>query len=110
MIVGVINIPGLGMQLSSIMVDLSGGQLLPLLLLTMTASLILGMGLPVTACYIILAVLAAPALIQAGVTPSARISSYYYFGSFPASSPVALTYVAAGIAHTPVFGQASTAF
>jgi TRAP transporter 4TM/12TM fusion protein len=105
MIVGIINITGLGMQLSSIMVDLSGGQLLPLLLLTMTASLILGMGLPVTACYIILAVLAAPALIQAGVTPIGAHLFVFYFGIISGlTPPVALTaYVAAGIAHTPVF-------
>jgi len=102
---GVINITGLGMQLSSIMVDLSGGQLLPLLLLTMIASLILGMGLPVTACYIILAVLAAPALIQAGVTPIGAHLFVFYFGIVSGlTPPVALTaYVAAGIAHTPVF-------
>jgi TRAP transporter 4TM/12TM fusion protein len=105
MIVGIINITGLGMQLSSIMVDLSGGELLPLLLLTMTASLILGMGLPVTACYIILAVLAAPALIQAGVTPIGAHLFVFYFGIVSGlTPPVALTaYVAAGIAHTPVF-------
>jgi TRAP transporter 4TM/12TM fusion protein len=105
MVVGIINITGLGMQLSSIMVDLSGGQLLPLLLLTMIASLILGMGLPVTACYIILAVLAAPALIQAGVTPIGAHLFVFYFGIVSGlTPPVALTaYVAAGIAHTPVF-------
>jgi TRAP transporter 4TM/12TM fusion protein len=105
MIVGIINITGLGMQLSSIMVDLSGGQLLPLLLLTMTASLILGMGLPVTACYIILAILAAPALVQAGVAPIGAHLFVFYFGIVSGlTPPVALTaYVAAGIAHTPVF-------
>ena len=105
MIVGIINITGLGMQLSSIMVDLSGGELLPLLLLTMTASLILGMGLPVTACYIILAVLAAPALVQAGVTPIGAHLFVFYFGIVSGlTPPVALTaYVAAGIANTPVF-------
>ena len=105
MIVGIINITGLGMQLSSIMVDLSGGHLLPLLLLTMIASLILGMGLPVTACYIILAVLAAPALIQAGVTPIGAHLYVFYFGIVSGlTPPVALTaYVAAGIAGTPVF-------
>jgi TRAP-type uncharacterized transport system fused permease subunit len=71
----------------------------------MTASLILGMGLPVTACYIILAVLAAPALIQAGVTPIGAHLFVFYFGIISGlTPPVALTaYVAAGIAHTPVF-------
>ena len=79
-IVGVINLSGLGMQLSSILVDLSGGNLLAMLLLTMVASLILGMGLPVTACYIILAVLAAPVLIQQGVSPIGAHLFVFYFG------------------------------
>jgi len=104
-IVGVVNISGLGMQLSSILVDLSGGSLLAMLLLTMLTSIILGMGLPVTACYIILAVLAAPVLIQQGVTPIGAHLFVFYFGIVSGlTPPVALTaYVAAGIAGTPVF-------
>ena len=104
-IIGVVNLTGLGMQLSSILVTLSGGKLLPMLLLTMGASLIMGMGLPVTACYIILAVLAAPALVQAGLTPIAAHLFVFYFGIVSGlTPPVALTaYVAAGIAGTPIF-------
>lgn len=87
------------------MVELAGGRLLPLLLMTMVASLILGMGLPVTACYIILAVLAAPALINNGVLPIGAHLFVLYFGIVSGlTPPVALTaYVAAGIAKTPVF-------
>jgi len=105
LIVGVVNITGLGMQLSSILVDLSGGSLLAMLLLTMLTSIVLGMGLPVTACYIILAVLAAPVLIQQGVTPIGAHLFVFYFGIVSGlTPPVALTaYVAAGIAGTPVF-------
>jgi len=59
----------------------------------------------VTACYIILAVLAAPALVQAGVTPIGAHLFVFYFGIVSGlTPPVALTaYVAAGIAQTPVF-------
>ncbi|MEN6359112.1 MAG: TRAP transporter fused permease subunit [Smithella sp.] len=104
-IVGTINLTGLGMQLSSILVELSGGNLLAMLLLTMLTSIVLGMGLPVTACYIILAVLAAPALIQQGITPIGAHLFVFYFGIVSGlTPPVALTaYVAAGIAGTPVF-------
>jgi TRAP transporter 4TM/12TM fusion protein len=111
-IVGVINLSGLGMQLSSILVDLSGGNLLAMLLLTMVASLILGMGLPVTACYIILAVLAAPVLIQQGVSPIGAHLFVFYFGIVSGlTPPVALTaYVAAGIANTPIFRTGFYAF
>jgi TRAP transporter 4TM/12TM fusion protein len=104
-IVGTINLTGLGMQLSSILVELSGGNLLAMLLLTMITSIVLGMGLPVTACYIILAVLAAPALIQQGISPIGAHLFVFYFGIVSGlTPPVALTaYVAAGIAGTPVF-------
>ncbi|OPY84939.1 MAG: Sialic acid TRAP transporter permease protein SiaT [Smithella sp. PtaU1.Bin162] len=105
LIVGVVNLSGLGMQLSSILVDLSGGSLLLMLILTMITSIVLGMGLPVTACYIILAVLAAPALIQHGISPVGAHLFVFYFGIVSGlTPPVALTaYVAAGIAKTPVF-------
>ncbi|MEN6420303.1 MAG: TRAP transporter fused permease subunit [Smithella sp.] len=104
-IVGVVNLSGLGMQLSSILIELSGGSLLAMLLLTMLTSIVLGMGLPVTACYIILAVLAAPALIQQGISPVGAHLFVFYFGIVSGlTPPVALTaYVAAGIAGTPVF-------
>jgi len=112
MIVGIINVTGLGVQLSSIALELSGGKLLPLLFLTMGASLILGMGLTVTAVYIILAVLAAPALVQAGVSPIGAHLFVFYFGIVSGlTPPVALTsYVTAGIAGTPVFKTSFSSF
>jgi TRAP-type uncharacterized transport system fused permease subunit len=68
----------------------------------MLASLILGMGLPTVACYIILAVLVAPALIKMGVAPIAAHLFIFYFGLISAiTPPVALAaYAAAGIAKT----------
>lgn len=101
-IVGVTNLTGLGLKLSGILVDLSGGNLLALLVLTMIASLILGMGLPTTACYILLAVLAAPALIKLGVLPIGAHLFVFYFGIISAITPpvAGAAYAASGIAKT----------
>lgn len=99
-IVGVFSLTGLGVELSTMLIDLSGGNLLVLLTLTMVASLILGMGLPTVACYIILAVLVAPALIKMGVAPMAAHLYIFYFGVISnITPPVALAaYAGAGIA------------
>lgn len=99
-IVGVTNLTGLGLKLSAILIDLSGGSLLALLVLTMIASLILGMGLPTTACYILLAVLAAPALIKLGVLPIGAHLFVFYFGIISAITPpvAGAAYAASGIA------------
>lgn len=99
-IIGVTNLTGLGLKLSAILVDLSGGSLLALLVLTMIASLILGMGLPTTACYILLAVLAAPALIKMGVLPIGAHLFVFYFGIISAITPpvAGAAYAASGIA------------
>jgi TRAP-type uncharacterized transport system fused permease subunit len=94
------------------LIELSGGNLLALLSLTMIASLILGMGLPTVACYIILAVLVAPALVKMGVAPMAAHLFIFYFGMLSnITPPVALAaYAAAGIAETDPFrtGYAAT--
>jgi len=99
-IVGVTNLTGLGLKLSAILIDLSGGSLPALLALTMIASLILGMGLPTTACYILLAVLAAPALIKLGVLPIGAHLFVFYFGIISAITPpvAGAAYAASGIA------------
>ena len=111
-IVGVFNLTGLGMRLSSMLIELSQGNLLVLLLLTMVSSLILGMGMPTTACYIILAVLVAPAMIQMGVKPLAAHLFVLYFGCISAvTPPVALAaYAGAGLAQAPPTKTGYTAF
>lgn len=68
MVVGVTTLTGFGLKIASGIVALGGGKVLPTLFFTMIASIILGMGLPTTAKYIILAIMAAPALIQLGVS------------------------------------------
>jgi len=66
-IIGIITLTGLGLKFSSLVISLSDGNLFLALVLTMIASLILGMGLPTAAAYILVATLAAPALEQLGV-------------------------------------------
>jgi TRAP transporter 4TM/12TM fusion protein len=104
-VIGSFTLTGLGLKLSTILIDIAGGNLALLLALSMGASLILGMGLPTVACYLILAVLVAPAMIKMGVLPLAAHLFVFYFGIIAAiTPPVALgAYVAAGIAGSPPF-------
>jgi TRAP transporter 4TM/12TM fusion protein len=102
LITGVISLTGMGMRFSDVLVSLAGGNMIVLLLLTMTASLIMGLPLPPVSCYLILAVLAAPALIKAGVYPMAAHLFVFFFGALGnISPPVAPTsFAAAAIAET----------
>jgi len=99
-VIGVISLTGLGFMLSGALLEVGGQNMFLLLFITMCSSLILGMGLPVTACYIILAVLSAPALVKLGVNPIAAHLFVIYFGVLSGiTPPVALAaYVASGIA------------
>jgi TRAP-type uncharacterized transport system fused permease subunit len=108
----VVSITGLGLTLSSILIDLAYGYLPLLLVLTMCASLLLGMGLPATPCYIILAVLAAPAIVELGVPRLAAHLFVFYFGSLSAiTPPVAVAaYAAAAIAGCNPMGAGFTAW
>lgn len=98
-IVGVVAMTGLGQVIALNIMKLSFGQLWLALILVMVASIFLGMGLPATACYIITASVAAPALIKMGVLPIAAHFFAFYYGTLSAVvPPVALTsYTAAGI-------------
>ncbi len=102
-VTGVITLTGLGLKLSDLILQASGGQLLPTLLLTMVASIILGMGLPTTAKYIVLSTIAAPALTTLGVPLIAAHLFILYFGVIAeVTPPVALTsYAGAAIAKAP---------
>lgn len=99
-VVGVISLTGLGLMAANYIVELAGGVLFFTLLLTMVASIILGMGLPTSACYIVTATVAVPALIKLGVTAMAAHMFAFYFGCLSAiTPPVALAaYAGAGIA------------
>jgi TRAP transporter 4TM/12TM fusion protein len=99
MVVGVVTLTGLGLKIASGIVSLGGGNLLLTLFFTMIASILLGMGLPTTAKYIILSIMAAPALVQLGVLPLAAHMFILYFGVIAdLTPPVAVAaYAGAGI-------------
>ncbi|MBM3299286.1 MAG: TRAP transporter large permease subunit, partial [Deltaproteobacteria bacterium] len=99
-IVGVVTLTGVGLKLSANMVDLAGNSLAVALFFTMIASLVLGMGIPTTATYIVLATMAAPALQKLGVVPLAAHLFVFYFGVVAdITPPVALAvYTGAAIA------------
>ena len=98
-IIGVMTYSGVGLTFSRILTEVAGNNLLFLGILTAVASLILGMGMPVTAAYLLLALLVAPALIRLDVNPLVAHLFIFYFGAFSfITPPVSLaTYVAASI-------------
>ena len=96
LIVGVINLTGIGLKFSGIIVDMAGGNLYFTLILTAVILLILGLALPITASYIIAAVMAAPALIKLGVPEAAaHMFIFYYAVLSEVSPPTALSPFAA---------------
>lgn len=100
MVVGIVTLTGLGLRIAELIVTLAQGKLLLTLFFTMIASIILGMGLPTTAKYIVLATMAAPALIKLEVNLMAAHLFILYFGVVAdITPPVALAaYAGAGIA------------
>lgn len=99
-IIGVVTKTGVGLKLASALLDLAGGKLLPAMFFTMITSLILGMGVPTTANYVITSTIAAPALLQMGVPILAAHMFAFYFGIIAdVTPPVALAaFAGAGIA------------
>jgi TRAP transporter 4TM/12TM fusion protein len=78
-IVGTISLTGIGLKFSDIIISAAGGNLLAAILLIALASLVLGMGVPVTAAYLIVAVLAVPPLMELGVVLIAAHMIVYWF-------------------------------
>ena len=98
-VIGVVTKTGVGLKLASALLDLTSGMLLPSMFLTMVTAIILGMGVPTTANYVITSTIAAPALIQMGVPILAAHMFVFYFGIIAdVTPPVALAaYAGAGI-------------
>ncbi|MDF1507487.1 TRAP transporter permease [Robertmurraya sp. DFI.2.37] len=98
-IVGVVTKTGLGLKLANGLLDLAGGALIPTLMLTMVACIILGMGSPTTANYVITSTIAAPAIILLGVPDLSAHLFVFYFGIVAdITPPVALAaFAAAGV-------------
>ena len=95
-IVGVVTLTGLGLKLSGLIVAMAGGQLILTVVYSALAVWMLGLAVPVTASYIIAAVMIAPALVQTGVSPAAaHMFIFYYAVLSEVSPPTALSPFAA---------------
>jgi TRAP transporter 4TM/12TM fusion protein len=99
-VIGSVSLTNLGLNLSNTLIAVSGGSSLLLLFLAAIGSIVLGMGMPIAATYIMLVILIAPAMTHAGIP---AVAAHMFMNFFAAMSfvtpPVAIAaYVAAGIA------------
>ncbi len=101
-VIGVLQVSGLGSNFSLVLITASGNSLFILLLMTAGVCIILGMGMPTGVIYMMLAVLVAPALKEFGVTDLAAHLFLFYFGSLSMITPPVCmaTFAAAAIAKT----------
>ena len=99
-VVGMVSLTGIGVIFGDMMIQAAHSMLFPSLLFTALTCIILGMGLPTTAAYVIAASILAPSLIKLGLTPLTSHLFVFYFACLSAiTPPVALAaYAGAGIA------------
>jgi TRAP-type uncharacterized transport system fused permease subunit len=99
-IVGVVTLTGLGLKFADLVMAIAQGGLYPALALTMVACIVMSMGMPTTALYIILGAMVAPGLVKLGINIVAAHFFIFYYGCMAAvTPPVALSsYLAASIA------------
>jgi TRAP transporter 4TM/12TM fusion protein len=101
-VIGMFNLSGLGIKISELVIGLSMGIEFLALFFTMVVCVILGMGLPTTAAYVLAASVAGPALIKLGVAPIAAHLFIFYFAIISAITPpvCAAVFAAAAIARS----------
>ncbi|PSL50957.1 TRAP transporter 4TM/12TM fusion protein [Salsuginibacillus halophilus] len=111
-IVGIVTTTGLGGQIAGGILQLAGGNFFLIMFFTMLACILLGMGLPTTANYVVTASMAAPALIEYGVPDVAAHMFVFYFGIVAdITPPVCLAaYAGAGIARANPLSAGVSAF
>ena len=111
-IIGIVTLTGVGTRFPATLLPLAQESLFLALIIIMVTSIVLGMGLPSTVCYLLLATLIGPVLSQLGVIPLAAHFFIFYFGMMSmVTPPVALAgYAAASIAGTPVMRTSWEAF
>lgn len=99
-IIGSVTLTGAGLKFTDLLLGITGGTVIPTVLLTMVACIILGMGMPTTAAYIMAAVLMGPALVKLGFPLlSAHLFIFYFAILSMVTPPVAVAaYTGAGIA------------
>jgi len=112
LITGLIQLTGLGLRLSSWLAGFTDGSLILALVLTMVVTIILSMGLPTTAAYIVSASVLAPALVTLGISPLQAHFFIFYFACLSGiTPPVALVAIPAGsIAGANTFAVSLKAF
>lgn len=110
-IIGAVSVTGLGTRFSSAVLGLAQGNFAVIAILTALICMVLGMGLPTTASYIIAVAVAAPTLIKSGIAPlSAHMFVFYYAILAAITPPVAgASYAAASIAEAPIMKTGYTA-
>ncbi len=97
-VIGVLQLTGLGFTLTLTLLNIGQSNALLLLVLTAIVSIILGMGMPTTAVYVLLAVLVAPGLAKLGIVPIAAHLFIFYFGMLSmVTPPVCMASYAAAI-------------
>lgn len=95
-VIGVITLTGAGLEFSAFVISAAGQSLVPALLLTMVAGIMLGMGMPTTPAYIMQVALLVPALVRLGVpVPSAHMFVFYFAILSAITPPVAIAVFAA---------------
>ena len=111
-IVGMITLTGLGLRMSSIVLAIAGSNMVLLLVMTMVVGIVLGMGMPTSGAYIILAALLAPGLLDFGVPIlAAHMFVIYCAGTSSITPPVAIaSYAAAAVAGTDPWKTSLIAF
>ncbi len=98
-VIGMVSLTGAILSVGSAILKFSGGLLVPTLILTMLTSIVMGMGLPTTACYVLTSTIAAPAIVKLGVSPLQAHMFVFYYGILSTITPPVATgaYAAAGI-------------
>ena len=87
LIVGTFTLTGLGLKISSLIMSASGGSVLSALILSMIASMLIGLSLPITATYIMTVVMVAPALVKIGIPVHVAHLLVFYFAVLSEVSP-----------------------
>ena len=111
-ILGVVTLTGIGGKLPSVLLPLAATNLMLALFFLMISTIILGMGLPSSVCYLLMAILVGPVLLDLGVVPLAAHFFIFYFGMMSmVTPPVALAaYAAAAIAGSGIMATGLAAF
>ena len=111
-ILGVVTLTGIGGKLPSVLLPLAATNLMLALFFLMISTIILGMGLPSSVCYLLMAILVGPVLLDLGVVPLAAHFFIFYFGMMSmVTPPVALAaYAASAIAGSGIMATGLAAF